>query len=162
LGFDLSWRSHFVERGMAIAEWASHITGWLRTLPFRSVISAQLTSSLSRRKTPSVPWYVPWASTTSSPSRNVETAGRVVILFVYLFSSSISFTAETWACSQPARFPASLSPLLLHWLDELHLFAALSDRRDCDSEVDNPRSATQSLLLDPTLTPHTISAAVVV
>src|SRR5207244_7663467 len=46
-------------------------------------MSAQLTSSLSRRKTPELPWYVPWASTTSSPSRNVGPSGWLFIMFVY-------------------------------------------------------------------------------
>jgi len=39
-------------------------------LPLHSEMSAQLMSPLSRRKIPRVPWYVPAASTTSSPSRN--------------------------------------------------------------------------------------------
>jgi hypothetical protein len=42
--------------------------------PLRSEMSAQLTSPLSRRKIPRVPWYVPAASTTSSPPRNAFAA----------------------------------------------------------------------------------------
>src|ERR1019366_1735948 len=47
--------------------------------PLRSVMSAQLASSFSLRKTPGVPWYVPSASTTSSPSGNAGPAGLVFI-----------------------------------------------------------------------------------
>src|SRR5574340_728958 len=65
-------------------EWASHTTGWLRMRPLRSVMSAQLTSSLSRRNTPRVPWYVPSASTTLSPSWNTGPINFALIMFVYL------------------------------------------------------------------------------
>src|SRR5690242_3244133 len=67
-------------------------------------MSAQLTSSLSRRKTPNVPWYVPLASTTSSPAQNVGPPNRGLIMFVYLFCSAFlhgsGVTVETSACSQ--------------------------------------------------------------
>src|ERR1700691_1179688 len=55
-------------RHRVLSECASQATGWLRTLPSRWAMSAQAVSSRSRRKTPWVPWYVPMASTTSSPS----------------------------------------------------------------------------------------------
>src|ERR1022692_4531893 len=83
-------RCQCTEPGVAPAVWASHSTGWLRMLPSRSVISAHLTSSLGRRKTPRVPWYVPLASTTSSPSRNTGAADPVLIMFVYLLRSACS------------------------------------------------------------------------
>jgi len=61
-----------VELAAAPAECASHVTGWLRMLPFRSLMSAHFTSPRSPRKMPGVPWYVPWASTTSSPPWNAS------------------------------------------------------------------------------------------
>ena len=45
-------------------------------------MSAQALSSRSRRKTPWVPWYVPMARTTGSPSRNAGTAGIALVMFV--------------------------------------------------------------------------------
>ena len=41
--------------GTAPPECASHVTGWLLMLPFRSVMSAHFTSPLSRGKMPGVP-----------------------------------------------------------------------------------------------------------
>ena len=72
-----------------MAEWASQMTGWLRTEPLSSVISAHLGSAFNRIKTPGVPSYVPWARTTLSPGRNVRPTGRTLCIFVYLSSFAI-------------------------------------------------------------------------
>src|SRR5687767_11193019 len=49
--FDGSW-VRLKKLRIASVKWASHTTGWLRTLPLRSVISAHLSSCLSPRNTP--------------------------------------------------------------------------------------------------------------
>ena len=41
--------AQFVELAAAPAECASHVTGWLRMLPFRSLMSTHFTSPLSPR-----------------------------------------------------------------------------------------------------------------
>jgi len=44
-----AWRRRqFAEPGIAVAEWASHITGWLRTSPLNSVMSAHRSARQTR------------------------------------------------------------------------------------------------------------------
>ena len=89
------------------------LIGWLRTLPLRSVMSAHLTSSFSLRKTPSVPWYEPRASTTSSPSRSAVPAssietGLVIVLHPFVFFALRQESAtrnKTMPATTTARHP---------------------------------------------------------
>ena len=80
-------------------------------------MSAQLTSFVRPTKTPEVPWYVPRAKTTLSPSRNIVLPGVLLIMFGKSFIRRVF--DDPWALLAKLRLvhePGLFQPGLLCFL----------------------------------------------